>query len=367
MPPFIISLLFIFLMILSFKDFKEGMIPDYCVGAVAGLGLFQFWTHHLSSALILGVLSYGLYKLYPLLKGKKGLGLGDVKLMAASGLWMPLFKIPFFLLISGVGGVVIFFIWQGLKKGPKFPLGPALALALGICIVEDQGFIKGENNMTMTFSGPTLAPASGGKPESLVVLIHGYGADGDDLLSLGSMWSSLLPNTLFVAPHGPMVCEMNPSGNQWFGLGDWDPGRILNEVQDLTPSFNKYLDDLLKTYELPSEKLALVGFSQGAMLALHVGLRRPQCAGVVAYSGAFLENSKEVLIGRPPVLLVHGTEDEVIPDSSSQMAEASLKVLGVPVTLSLLPGLGHGIDPRALGMGGAFLNEHLNKNAQSDL
>jgi len=213
--------------------------------------------------------------------------------------------------------------------------------------------------MTTTFTGPSLPPSSGGKPTSIVVFIHGYGSDGDDLIELGKPWSSILPDTLFVAPHGPTESEQNPEGKQWFGLRDWNPPRILQEVQALTPSFNHYLDDLLKTHGLPPEKLALVGFSQGAMFALHIGLHRPKCAGVVAFSGAFLYDPAELMAARPPLLLVHGTEDQVLPVSFSQMAEQHLKSLGIPVTYSELSGLEHGIDGRALGLGGAFLKEHL--------
>ena len=221
--------------------------------------------------------------------------------------------------------------------------------------------------MITPLSGPSLSPASGEKPDSLVVLIHGYGADGEDLLSLGKAWASLLPNTLFVAPQGPTVCEVNPSGNQWFGLRDWDPVRILKEMQALTPSFNRYLDELLKTHNLPPEKLALVGFSQGATMALHVALHRPQCAGVVAYSGGFIDDPHELKIARPPILLIHGMDDQVLPPSFSQMAEERLKIIGIPVNLTLIPGLEHGIDGKGLGMGGAFLKEHLHENTQSDL
>lgn len=221
--------------------------------------------------------------------------------------------------------------------------------------------------MTTAFSGPHLSPASGTKPDSLVILIHGYGADGEDLISLGNAWAKELPTTLFVAPHGPLVCEMNPSGNQWFGLEDWDPNRILKEIQHLAPSLNSYIDNLLKTYELLSEKLAFVGFSQGAMLALYMAFHRSTCAGVVAYSGAFLDDSQEQKGGNPPVLLVHGVEDQIIPPSFSQLAEEHLKTRNVPVTLSLLPGLGHGIDGRALGMGGAFLKDCLYENAKPGL
>ncbi len=288
-------------------------------------------------------------------------------MLAVVGLWLSPSQIPLFLTLGGGIGVLIALFWRLTKKGLRFPLGPALALALGICIVGGDGLSKGENNMTTNFSGPHLSPTSKGKPDSLVVLIHGYGSDGEDLISLGKSWASILPNTLFVAPHGPIACEMNPSGNQWFGLKDWDPARILKEIQALTPSFNRYLDGLLKTYELPPEKLALVGFSQGAMLALHVALHRPRCAGVVAYSGAFLEDPLELKVARPPILLIHGTEDQVLPSSFSQMAEERLKALSVPVTLSFLPGLEHEIDGRGLGMGGAFLKDHLYNSAPSDL
>ncbi len=361
------SLLFLILIGLSLKDFKEGIIPDIFLGGLAILGFLRFGATHFKSVLILGILSYGLYKIYPLLRGKEGLGLGDVKMMTVVGLWISPFQIPLFLMMTGGIGIGIALLWRITKKNLQFPLGPALALALGICIVGNDGLSKGDNKMTTTFSGPSLPPASGGKPDSLVVLIHGYGADGEDLLSLGKTWSSILPHTLFVAPHGPVVCEMNPSGNQWFSLKDWNPARILKELQTLTPSFNSYLDGLLKTHGLPPEKLALVGFSQGAILALHIALHRPKCAGVVAYSGAFVDDPTELKVANPPILLIHGMEDQVLLASFSQKAEERLKSLSVPVTLSLLPSLEHGIDGRGLGMGGAFLKEHLYKNVSADL
>lgn len=366
-PYLLIALLLIVLAAISVQDIRKGIISNIFVEGVALLGLFYGGIETLPSVVILGVISYGLYKLYPLMRGKEWLGLGDVKLMGASGFWLLPSQIPLFLILTGLGGVLMALLWKMLKKGPKFPLGPALAFALGFCIVEGQNFLQGEINMNSTFSGPSFGPASGGKPDSIVVLIHGYGSDGEDLLSLGKSWASLLPNTLFVAPHGPVACEINPSGNQWFGLKDWEPLRILKEIQVLTPAFNRYLDGLLKAHGMPSNKLALVGFSQGAMLALHVALHRPQPAGVVAYSGAFLNDPMELKIARAPVLLIHGMEDQVLPASASQAAEETLKALGVPVTLSLLSGLGHGIDPRGLGMGGAFLKERFHENGASDL
>jgi len=167
----------------------------------------------------------------------------------------------------------------------------------------------------------------------------------------------VLPTTVFVAPDAPMECTGNPSGKQWFGLPDWNPPRIIKEIQALTPSLNAYLDGLLKTYSLSPDRLGLVGFSQGAMVALHVGMSRPHCAGVVAYSGAFLDDPTELKLGNPPVLVIHGADDQVLSSALSQAAEARLKMLGIPVTFSLLPQLDHQIDGRGLGMGGAFLQE----------
>lgn len=377
LSPFLTnSLLFLILMMISMKDLREGIIPDILLVLMAILGLLRFGGSHGMSMVILGILSYGLYKLYPLLKNKEWIGFGDVKMMMVSGLWLDISQIPLFLMVGGGIGIGMALIWRALKKTHRFPLGPALALALGICIVGQNGLSIGEKKMTAPFITNSLPPASGLKPDSIVVLIHGYGANGQDLLSLGNAWASLLPNTLFIAPDGLEKSEVNPLGNQWFSLGDWDPSQkltkiqiaqMVSDLQALTPSFNQYLDELLRTHGLPPEKLALVGFSQGAMVALHLGLHRPQCAGVVAYSGAFLEDPKESKIAHPPVLLIHGMDDKLLSPTFSKLAEGHLQHLHVPVTLSLLPGLGHGIDGRGVEMGGAFLKEHFYETSQSDL
>lgn len=370
------SLLFLILLIISIKDLKEGIIPDVLLVIIALLGLGQWGLTNSISVVILGLMSYGLYKIYPLLKNQEWLGFGDVKMMAVSGLWLDMFQIPLFLMMVGAIGIGIALVWRGLNKGQRFPFGPAIALALGICIVSNNGLSIGENKMIIPFVDYRIPPASGLKPDSIVVLIHGYGSNGQDLLSLGHAWAHHLPNTLFIAPDGPTASQVNPYGNQWFGLDDWDPSqkltdkqikRMVKDIQVLTPSFNHYLNDLLKTHGLPQQKLALVGFSQGAMVALHLGLHRPQCAGVIAYSGAFLDDPQETKIARPPVLLVHGLEDELLPPFFSQIAEEHLKQLNVPVTLSLLPGLAHGIDKQALELGAIFLKTQLTQATPSDL
>lgn len=370
------SLLFLVLMLISIKDLRQGIIPDIFLVSMAILGFLQFGVTHGMSVVILGFLSYGLYKLYPFLKNQEWLGFGDVKLMTTSGLWLDVSQVPVFLMLGGGIGIGLALLWRVLKMGQRFPFGPALAFALGICTIINDGSSIGETNMTTTFSAHSLSPASGLKPDSIVVLIHGYGANGEDLLALGNAWAPLLPNTLFVAPDGPETNELNPFGNQWFDLRDWEPSqkltgnqiaRMVKDIQNLTPSFNKFLDGLLETHGLPPEKLAIVGFSQGAMVALHLGLHRPLCAGVIAYSGAFLEDPKETKIARPPILLIHGIDDPVLSPTFSKIAEGHLNHLHVPVSLSLLPDLTHSIDERGVKLGGDFLKENFYQTLESDL
>lgn len=372
MPHLILnSLLFIVLFMISFKDLNQGLIPDILLIMIAGLALWKFGTTHMMSMVILGVLSYGLAKIYPLFRNEEWLGWGDVKMMTVSGLWLDPSQIPLFLMLGGGIGVVFALAWRTLRGSLRFPLGPALALSLGICIVGNDKLSGEEKKMTTSFIDYRLPPASGAKPDSIVVLIHGYGANGRDLLSLGKAWTSLLPNTLFVAPDGPDVSVLYPPGNQWFGLEDWDPStkltekqvtRMVRDIQVLAPSFNTYLDQLLSDHNLPPEKLALVGFSQGAMVALHLGLHRPRCASVIAYSGAFLDDPQQTKIAHPPVLIVQGLDDHVVPPRFAEVAEEHLKALNVPVTLSLLPHLEHSIDHRGLELGGAFLKENFYQN-----
>lgn len=359
------SLLFLTLLFICIKDLREGIIPDLLLVIMTILGLSQHGITNAITVAILGGVAYSLYKLYPLIKKTEWLGFGDVKMMAASGLWLDMSQIPLYLMVGGGIGILTGLLW----KGRRFPFAPALALSLGICIVGSNA-LYGKDNKIMTFKAHTLVPTSGHQPDSIVVLLHGYGSNGRDLLSLAHAWAPQFPNTLFVSPDGPEQSDVNPFGNQWFGLDDWHPteqltkenvARMMRDVQALTPSVNHYLDDLLKTHGLPPEKLALVGFSQGAMLALHVGLHRPQCAGVVAYSGAFLEDLNEAILARPPVLLIHGAEDQVVSALFAQIAKGRLESHNVPVTLSVLPHLDHSIDGRGLGMGAAFLKENLYK------
>jgi phospholipase/carboxylesterase len=210
-------------------------------------------------------------------------------------------------------------------------------------------------------NGPRLEPRSG-KARRLVVFLHGYGADGNDLIDLGRAWHPLLPDTAFVSPHAIERCGQAPTGRQWFSLTFRDPNERWTGVNKAGPVLEKFIDAELARRELPPSALALVGFSQGTMMALHVGLRRAQApAAIVGYSGMFVlpEVEPEKMAGevrsRPPVMLVHGDRDDLIPAAALFQAAQGLADLGVPVEWHLSAGIGHGIDAEGLRHGGEFL------------
>jgi len=138
----------------------------------------------------------------------------------------------------------------------------------------------------MMIDGPRLAPASGAAPDSLVVFVHGYGADGNDLIGIGRTWASMLPGTAFAAPHAPEPVELNPAGRQWFPLTLTDHGEFWRGVVAARATLDTFIDAELDRHGLSGDRLALVGFSQGTMMALHVGPRRSHApAAIVGYSG----------------------------------------------------------------------------------
>lgn len=211
--------------------------------------------------------------------------------------------------------------------------------------------------------GPRIMPASGGAPKHLVVLLHGYGANGDDLISLAQHWRPLLPDAAFISPHAPESCPANPfGGRQWFGLTFRDPQERWRGVQQAGPGLDAFLDEERAALGLGDESLALVGFSQGTMMALHVGLRRPKpMAAIVGFSGMLVEPNrlKADIRARPPVLLIHGDRDDIIPVEAIHQARSALGGAGVSVEWHVRPGLPHGIDGEGLEIAGRFLADRL--------
>ena len=163
--------------------------------------------------------------------------------------------------------------------------------------------------------GPRLQPR-GGAARQLVVFVHGYGADGNDLIGLGREWGRALPHAAFVSPHAPEPCGAAPMGRQWFDLSLGDMRMIAAGVKRAAPAVESFLDAELKRFGLGPRALGLVGFSQGTMVALSVGLKRnPAPAAIVGYSGALatVEALPKNPSLAPAILLVHGDMDEVIP------------------------------------------------------
>jgi phospholipase/carboxylesterase len=211
-----------------------------------------------------------------------------------------------------------------------------------------------------SIDGPRLPPAAGGAARQLVVFLHGYGADGNDLIGLGREWARLLPHAAFVSPHAPEPCGMAPMGRQWFDLSLGDPGRIASGVARALPVVDAFLDAELKRHNLPPRALGLVGFSQGTMMALGAGLKRkPAPAAIVGYSGALatVETLPKDPQSAPAILLVHGDMDQMIPIDAMFMAREQLARAGLAVEWHVAEGIGHGIDPQGLDLGGAFLKQ----------
>jgi phospholipase/carboxylesterase len=214
-----------------------------------------------------------------------------------------------------------------------------------------------------TLTGPER-PAASGRADSIVIFLHGYGADGNDLIGLAEPLAPHLPRTRFLAPNAPEPCPANPSGYQWFPI-PWLDGSSEEVARASASRSYRLLDDWLDEVSaegIGPERTVIVGFSQGTMMALHVGLRRDApFAGIVGFSGRLLEPETLAaeITARPPVLLVHGDSDPVVPFASLGEAAGALTAAGVETYTHVERGVGHGIAPEGLGLALSFIQERL--------
>jgi phospholipase/carboxylesterase len=217
--------------------------------------------------------------------------------------------------------------------------------------------------MSLPLTGPSRAPASGGKATSLVVLLHGLGADGQDLIDLAQHLGPFLPDAAFVAPNAPEPCDMSPHGYQWFSLQDRTAGVVMAGADRSVPALTAFIEKELGARGLDTSRLALVGFSQGTMMSLLVGPQLdPGPAAIVGFSGRLLDPARlAAKKSAPPVLLIHGDADPVVPFESLAAAVASLTAAGIAAEGLRRPGLGHGIDGPGLTAAAQFLTKHLSQ------
>ena len=210
--------------------------------------------------------------------------------------------------------------------------------------------------------GPRITPAAGGKPNSLVVFLHGYGADGNDLIGIGRDWQHTLPHAAFVSPNAPELCPGTPMGRQWFPLTMRDASEFARGVGRARPALDVFLDAELERHGLDESACALVGFSQGTMMALHVGpQRRKRLAGILGFSGLLADPTalRGSPVEKPPVLLIHGDSDDLLPVAAIFQAAEGLAAADIPVEWHISRGIPHRIGPDGIELGRAFLQRVL--------
>jgi phospholipase/carboxylesterase len=209
---------------------------------------------------------------------------------------------------------------------------------------------------------PTLeavhwGPASKAKPKQLVVLCHGLGADAFDLIDLAPSWQHACPDALFASVHAPFQHDSG-FGRQWWSVADRTPAITEAGARTASSYLHGFIDAELERLGLPGDAYATMGFSQGAMVSLFTGLRRPLAPrAILAFSGALIapERLSAELANKAPVQIVHGEADDVVPASRSRDAEAALIAAQVPVEAHYIPRLGHGIDDSGISLGALAL------------
>lgn len=215
-------------------------------------------------------------------------------------------------------------------------------------------------SMLQILDGPRHGPAAGGAAKKLVILVHGYGANGRDLIGLAPEWAKHAPEALFLAPDAPDPVPGVPGGRQWFPITQLDPRLLAEGLRHAAPSLERLIEREREKAGLQPKDVALMGFSQGAMLVLDIAMRRPGvCAGVLAYSGALLTPPAATGDGLPPIFLAHGDSDPTVPPEAFLAALDQLSAAGARVQWRFEPNVGHGIAPEGLEAGGRFMKAAL--------
>jgi len=209
-------------------------------------------------------------------------------------------------------------------------------------------------------SGPFKLPFGKELPQKMVVFLHGVGADGYDLLSLSDEFVEALPPSVFLAPNAPFSYDMFPMGYQWFSLKEYTEDKLYEGIKVALPILQNYIEQNLVKYQLNFKDLILIGFSQGAMMAVQLALRLPEaCQAVISYSGAIVKPDilAQEIKSKPPIMLFHGDKDQVLPAENLFNADQALEKMGIPARSYLLENVGHSISLEAIEMSQNFLKE----------
>lgn len=203
--------------------------------------------------------------------------------------------------------------------------------------------------------GPSVLPASK-KIKKIVLFLHGYGANGDDLISISDFWKDSIPNTIFISPHAPFKCDINPRGYQWFSLNERTKEELARGLKECKVYLDDFLNEILSKYQLRIQDLIVVGFSQGTILSLNYFTEKKEsCAGIIGYSGLFYESE---INSKFPILLYHGKDDQLIDHINSIRASENLKNKNFEVECIIRENLGHSIDHYGIEKGKNFLKKN---------
>jgi len=219
-------------------------------------------------------------------------------------------------------------------------------------------------------SGPVVMPKTGVKPKKMIILLHGLGADGNDLIGMAPHLQQFFPDAVFTAPNAPFPCDMAPMGYQWFSMQSMDSDDITAGIREAAPILENYIEEMIEKYDMNATDTALLGFSQGCMMSLYTAPRMKDyhLAGIAGYSGALFgaETLQKEMTNRPDVLLVHGSADPVVPPESLKLSEQVLNTLGFNVEAHMINGLPHGINAEALMLGVEFFRSILDDVPPAD-
>ena len=216
--------------------------------------------------------------------------------------------------------------------------------------------------MSYSLNSIIINPISKSSPKNAVILCHGYGGDGKDISIIANYWKNFLSDTLFLCPDAPEVCNINPSGYQWFDLTTQTEDEILSKSLIAEKKLNQYIDDIKKKHNLKTEKITLVGFSQGCMISIQTALKRKdELKCLIGYSGKIinLNHLSKNILSKPKIYLMHGEDDQVVPINHILESKDFLLTNGFNITTKIFKNCEHRIPTEGLSIGLEFLKKNL--------